>query len=182
MNPSDNRLEFFSVVSGILPEPVRKARWARCWRRSIMCSVLGAFLFATGAALGVSDLSVIKSGPATALPGETIDYTVTVSNAGPDIATNVVVTDVAPAELTLTTPASTNLGDLVAGDTTNVTFSGTVDPAFVGSLTTSASVTNDTPDVNLTNNADPAVTEVDAVDLSVTKIGPAEVDLGAERS
>ncbi len=47
-----------------------------------------------------ADLVVIKQGPATAVRGQTLAYTVTVANGGPATATNVVVSDVVPAGLT----------------------------------------------------------------------------------
>ncbi len=46
-----------------------------------------------------ADLSIQKSGPASVVRGQTILYTITVANAGPAIATNVVVTDQIPAGL-----------------------------------------------------------------------------------
>ena len=46
-----------------------------------------------------ADLSVFKSGPASAAPGDTLTYTLTVRNAGPSVATDVVVTDSLPRGL-----------------------------------------------------------------------------------
>ena len=40
-----------------------------------------------------ADLAVLKSGPATAAPGDTISYILTVTNAGPGEAADVVVRD-----------------------------------------------------------------------------------------
>lgn len=55
--------------------------------------------------LPVADLSVTKSdGSATYTPGGTATYVITVSNAGPDAAANVVVTDNLPAGVTLSGP------------------------------------------------------------------------------
>jgi len=45
----------------------------------------------------LADLSLVKRGPATAAPSETITYLLTVTNHGPDEATDVVVTDPLPA-------------------------------------------------------------------------------------
>ena len=43
-----------------------------------------------------ADLSVVKTGPASVTPGTTASYSLTVSNAGPAVASNVRVTDVVP--------------------------------------------------------------------------------------
>ena len=48
----------------------------------------------------VADLAVQSSGPATALPGDTLAYTITLSNAGPDTAHAVELTDAVPAHTT----------------------------------------------------------------------------------
>jgi len=55
--------------------------------------------------LPVADLSISKSdGSATYTPGGTATYVITVSNAGPDAATGVVVTDNLPDGVTLSGP------------------------------------------------------------------------------
>jgi uncharacterized repeat protein (TIGR01451 family) len=43
---------------------------------------------------------ITKTAPPTATPGGPINYAITVTNNGPDAATNVVVTDVLPASVT----------------------------------------------------------------------------------
>jgi uncharacterized repeat protein (TIGR01451 family) len=55
-----------------------------------------------------ADLSVTKTGPATAVAGQNISYTITAANAGPNDASNVVLNDALPANTTfqsLTVPA-----------------------------------------------------------------------------
>jgi uncharacterized repeat protein (TIGR01451 family) len=49
--------------------------------------------------VGRATLTINKSGPATALLGSTVNYSIVVSNAGSAIARNVVVTDTVPAGL-----------------------------------------------------------------------------------
>ena len=48
-----------------------------------------------------SNLGIAKAGPATAIPDSIVTYTLTVTNAGPSNANNVVVTDVLPKGFTL---------------------------------------------------------------------------------
>src|SRR5579859_3378856 len=50
-------------------------------------------------AAGSSDIGVTKSGPAAATAGGTITYTITVTNNGPDDATNLHVADTLPADV-----------------------------------------------------------------------------------
>ncbi|MEM9301992.1 MAG: hypothetical protein AAGE01_07765 [Pseudomonadota bacterium] len=49
------------------------------------------------ALLGTSDLSLTKTGPATAAPGETLSYELTITNAGSTDLTGIVVTETVPA-------------------------------------------------------------------------------------
>jgi uncharacterized repeat protein (TIGR01451 family) len=48
-----------------------------------------------------ADLAVFKTGPASAVAGANLTYTISVTNSGPSTATNVVVTDQLPAGVTL---------------------------------------------------------------------------------
>lgn len=50
--------------------------------------------------IGVADLSITKTGPATVPSGGQITYTITVTNNGPDPSTNTTVTDTLPAGVT----------------------------------------------------------------------------------
>ncbi len=68
-------------------------------------------------------LSIVKQGPASVNPGETVEYTITVSNTGNAAADNVTVTDTLPAGITwyynsaVVTGGnlSVNLGTIAAG-------------------------------------------------------------------
>ncbi len=74
-----------------------------------------------------ADLSILKTADATSVfVGDAITWTITVENAGPDAATNVVLTDVLPSGVTLDTDLSSictidtgvatcTLGDIAAG-------------------------------------------------------------------
>jgi uncharacterized repeat protein (TIGR01451 family) len=81
--------------------------------------------------IAVADLTVTKTGPASVDHGEPIDYVITVTNVGPEAATNVVVTDTIPSGTTFVsaTPSQGN-----CSGTTTVT-------CTVGALENGASAT-----------------------------------------
>jgi fibronectin-binding autotransporter adhesin len=97
----------------------------------------------------------VPAGPHTSLT-----YTVTVSNAGPGPANNVVVTDTLPAHVIVTSvPGSCtgagvvktcSLGTIPSGS--NVVLSFVMKPPSPETLTNTASSTSDTPDTNSANN------------------------------
>ena len=72
-----------------------------------------------------ADLSVVNIGPAWAYAGGTIHYLVTVTNAGPEAATNVAFTDALPAGATLL--SATPSQGTCAGTTTVTCTLGTID-------------------------------------------------------
>ena len=140
----------------------------------------------SSASADVADVKVASVDPVVA--GTTLKYTITVTNAGPSDATNVVVTDALdPALLTPTytvaingggpsAPAawtgSVNLGTLSPGDTVDVVITGTVDPATPEGtiLVNTATVASSTTDPNPGNNTDTVDTTVKTeADLAVTK-------------
>ena len=85
----------------------------------------GGFTDAWVARLGPgADLGVIKSANrTTAEPGSQIIYTISVSNSGPDAATNVLVIDTLPSSLTLQSCAATSGGVCSnIGNAVNVAF------------------------------------------------------------
>jgi uncharacterized repeat protein (TIGR01451 family) len=124
----------------------------------------------------MADLTITKVGPAVAPPDQNVTYTITVTNAGPDTASNVVVTDVLPAGSTFvsatptqgsctgTTTVTCNLGAMNNGATATITL--VVDPPLAGTLANTASVTN-TPEVDPTpaNNAGTALTAIGSSDI-----------------
>jgi len=110
--------------------------------------------------------------------GDPIVYTVTVSNAGPDPAQNVVLTDNLPSGVSYVsaTPdhgtcgeasgvVTCNLGDLPIGGSLNVEI--VVTSLTVGVKTNQANVTADTADPNLVNNNADENTTVNSVLIKI---------------
>jgi uncharacterized repeat protein (TIGR01451 family) len=138
-----------------------------------------------------ADLASGKSGPTNVIASSNLTYTITVTNLGPSVATNVAVSDALPAGVTFVSASSGGavsnnavtwplVPSLVAGATTNFTVTVTA-PVEAASLTNAAVVTSPTPDPNSSNNdgtgpASRVVTVVSArADLTVTKSGAASV-------
>lgn len=130
-----------------------------------------------------ADLSVTKSdSPDPVSVGETLTYTITVDNAGPDGATDVTVTDILPSSVTFQSASassgscnhdggtvSCDLGSIADGGSATVTI--TVIPQSAGQITNRVSVTGDEPDPNASNDSDSESTTVEPLtaDLSLTK-------------
>ncbi|MFV3010647.1 SdrD B-like domain-containing protein, partial [Clostridium botulinum] len=121
----------------------------------------------------VADVGVIKTGsPNPVMSGETLTYTIDVSNLGPGDAQNVVLTDTIPPEITGTEfstdggltfspwPESFNIGTLLNQETRTILIRGTVAQVAPGFITNTAEVTSTTPDPNLSNNTSTSVIEV----------------------
>ncbi|WP_066967492.1 isopeptide-forming domain-containing fimbrial protein [Microbulbifer sp. Q7] len=125
-----------------------------------------------------------------AFPGETISWTIEVSNQGNQDGTGVVVTDTLPtgnyfsAGFTASNGGVVDLaagtvtwaiGDLAAGDSISLTLTTTVDdsvPARIPQQVNSVSVTDDGnngPDPTPDNNTDRETFDITEVDLSITK-------------
>ena len=111
-----------------------------------------------------ADLSISKiASPNPTEAGQTLTYSVTVSNAGPFDATNVVVTDTLPAGTTFISTSgcaedpngipTCTVGTIVAGGSAQYTITTTVDPGATGTLTNTISVTSDIADPNPGNNS-----------------------------
>ncbi|MDH5233795.1 MAG: hypothetical protein OEW77_02475 [Gemmatimonadota bacterium] len=141
----------------------------------------------------IADLSITKTdGSAVAVPGASITYTITASNAGPSAANGATVADVFPPEITGVTwtcsasagsscPASGS-GDLAvtvnlaSGGSVVFLATGTISPAATGTLVNAATVTPPpgVSDPTSANNTD-VNTLVPSADVSVTKTGPATI-------
>jgi uncharacterized repeat protein (TIGR01451 family) len=113
-----------------------------------------------------ADVSIVKTTTTTeAETGETVFFNITVSNAGPSTASNVVVTDTLPSGLTLvlaspsqgtcsgTTTVTCNLGDILSGGNATITLQTTV-TAISGTISNTASVTSADGDPDGGDNAD----------------------------
>ncbi len=138
----------------------------------------------------VSDLAITKTdGVTTAVPGGSVTYAITASNAGPDPVTGGTVTDTFPAILTCTwtcvgagggtctASGSGNIGDAVnlpVGGSVTYTASCAIAASASGSLSNTATVSSSSSDSNAGNNsatdtdtltpqADAAITKTDGV-------------------
>ncbi len=130
---------------------------------------------------GSADLSITKVDDVDpVMPGEEVTYTITVSNAGPDVAQNVVVTDIVPAGMSLDAtdgcaqdPSGVpcSLGNIAVNGSRTVSLVATVDQTSqAGVLVNSASVTAGTSDPNPADNT--------ASESTTVALGPAAVDDG----
>jgi len=113
-------------------------------------------------------------------PGDTVTYTVTIANSGPDGATGVVVTDNLPVGVTLVSAGASQgiysgatwmVGTLAAGQSETLTIIATIDMGTQGStITNTAAITAVTEtESDLLNNSVSVDINVNAVDLAVTK-------------
>ncbi len=134
----------------------------------------------------VPDLAIDKSGPATASPGDVIEYTLVYTNAGNAVAPYVTISDALPPQttvynhsgtVTLPLPDQTlrwEVFNLAPGEGGVITFTALISPTFSGLLTNTATIATTAVESNTTNNVSPPiVTEVRAPDLTLHKDGPA---------
>jgi uncharacterized repeat protein (TIGR01451 family) len=102
-----------------------------------------------------ADLEISKAdSPDPVTVGDNLTYTITVTNLGPDAATNVVVTDTLPSGVTFVSASpgcvhsagvvTCNLGNIPAGDSVTITIVVTV--TAPGTISNTATVTSDTLD------------------------------------
>ena len=142
-----------------------------------------------------ADLSLTKTGPATAVAGTNFAYSFTVANAGPSPAANVVLKDTLPAGISIVSvtpgpgntctpgvpgdanqPLTCNLGSIASGASEVVGLTVKVLPNTPKNtnLLNNANVSSSTSDPNTGNNNGSASTIVDTLaDLSITKTSDA---------
>jgi uncharacterized repeat protein (TIGR01451 family) len=99
-----------------------------------------------------ADLSIVKSGPAFAHAGDTITYTYTVTNAGPDEACNVVVDDDVAGTPTYVSGDTDSDGCIDPGETWTFEATYTVQAGDPDPLVNTATVSSDANDPDLSNN------------------------------
>jgi len=133
-----------------------------------------------------SDLNITKSGPASAIAGQSIVYTVTVTNNGPSTASGVSVTDPTPAGLTFvsnsgacTTAYPCSIGTMTNGQTATITSTYTISPSASGTVTNTATVSTTTNDPTSANNTAVKSTSITgSADVAITKTGPPSAAAG----
>jgi uncharacterized repeat protein (TIGR01451 family) len=134
------------------------------------------------------DLAVTKTdGQTVVLPGQTVSYTITVTNSGPAAATGAAVRDILPSSLTSATwtcsasgsascsaNGTGNINDTVnlpAGESATYTLSATLSGSAMGTLSNTATITAPFGLTELTANN--SATDTDTItpqaDLAVTK-------------
>jgi uncharacterized repeat protein (TIGR01451 family) len=143
-----------------------------------------------------ADLSIAKSGaPDPVIAGTTITYTITVMNAGPSTAPNVVVKDTLPGQVSDVSflpsvgsciggipgnpalPFTCNLGSLASLGSATITVVAKVDPGTPSGtiLVNNAVVSSDAADPNNGNNNATALTTVNTqADLAIVKTSDAD--------
>ncbi len=137
----------------------------------------------------LANLGITKLGPASVATGGAVNYTITITNAGPDAANGASFSDTVPAAITgvsaLCTGAAggaacgamnvagnavtSTIPTLPAGGSVSITVSGVA--SGVGSVTNTASIASPggVPDPVPGNNSASATTNILAPDLSITK-------------
>src|SRR5207244_8749379 len=141
-----------------------------------------------------ADLSITKTGPATATAGTDITYTVTVTNNGPSTSSGGTVTDALPAGTTFAGASSgcsqtapnvvmCTVGALAPGASATFSIGAHIAPATEGAITNIAEVRSTplTQDTNPANNTAMVTTTVlRLADLAITKTGPATATSGTD--
>jgi len=138
-------------------------------------------------------VTIAKIGPTAVLAGERLTYTLAFTNTDNATATGVVITDTLPPELlevnvTSSLPGVTarpgasfvwDVPDLAPGAGGTLTIAGRVSPLYRGTLFNQARIAAASPETTTANNTSARVeTFVSRPDVTITKIGPAQVSPG----
>jgi len=135
-----------------------------------------------------ADLSVAKTGPAVATAGTDVTYGIAVFNGGPDAAVNVRLADRVPEQTTFvslaqpqgwtcTTPAPGAGGDiactrseLAVGERGSFTLVVRAAPTAAGTISNTASITSDTPELAPSDNTSSFATTIPEPPASPTSV------------
>jgi len=127
----------------------------------------------------LANVRVAKDGPATALAGEQIEYTLRVDNDGPSDARDVTLTDVLPASLTFVSATgcsaagqtvTCDLGQLATGGSATRTLRVKIAPSATAPIDNTATVATSTPQTSTADDSDTASTVlIPSADLSIAK-------------
>lgn len=134
--------------------------------------------------VGGAELSTLKTvDNLTPAEGDTVTYTITITNNGPNDATNVEATDVLPSGVVLdsnstthgtykTNDGSWSIGTLLNGETATLTLTAIVDAATNGTtiINKGRILSSDQGDSNLFNNVYEAPIYVGGTDLVISKV------------
>ncbi len=135
-----------------------------------------------GAAANLSVTKVDDIDPAP--PGTQLTYTIEVTNQGPSVAQNVVVTDTLPPEVTFVNTVgctedpngipTCSLGNMNVGQSISYQVVVNVNNNAVGTITNTATVSSTTPDPDPVDNTTDEETDVESADLSISKTDDAD--------
>ena len=127
----------------------------------------------------LADVGVRKTGPSSVTAGQTVSYTIVVSNTGPSTARTVDMKDILPAGVTYSGGSSTQgacvsgicqLGDVAVGQAITMVVTGTVGSNVTGTITNTAQTFAATADTNATNNSSSASSTVNtSTQLQIVK-------------
>jgi uncharacterized repeat protein (TIGR01451 family) len=128
-----------------------------------------------------ADLSITKNTSSAGIAGQSMVYTVVVTNNGPSSAAAVSVADTTPAGLTFvsnsggcTSAYPCALGTLTNGQSVTITSTYSIAPSAAGSvITNTATVSSTTADPSAGNNTAVNTTSITgSADVTITKSGP----------
>lgn len=130
-----------------------------------------------------TDLSITKTADKDVLvTGDTIHYTITITNHGPETALDVILEDLVPPEITNVMysldhgtpdywPGTLALGDMQPGQVITVVIQGVFDGTTLGPVVNTATVTSHSEDSDPFNNSDTVITPVNrAANLVIEKL------------
>jgi uncharacterized repeat protein (TIGR01451 family) len=135
-----------------------------------------------------ADLSINKTGPASATPGATITFTINFTNNGASAATNATINDPTPVGVAFvsnsgacTTPFPCNVGTLNAAQSGSIVSTYTVPASYTGAtVVNTATISSDVNDPATGDNTSAATVAISQQsDLSINKSGPPSATPGA---